>query len=623
MAPSNARPDWLRLLADGALRQLSGAAVFARGQAYAGSGAVESLQSSLPEPGEPAAVQAVVVGTQPYQVRVCIDDADDLDGECDCPHAQSANFCKHLVAVSLAWRGALGGAAPAQDPQAAKTAANKVAAAAKRASTKADKRQVLRRFLQSQSADALAERLWAWAEDDRHLMAELKAWSAEHSAAGDPKAMRSAIAKLLRNRSDFLDWRQSTAYAHRAAKVLPLLKPWLARDPAQLLELCDHALRCIYKVAENADDSDGEIGALAEQVVGLLTEALRAAAPAASWVERWFALMKADPWGVWDENAILAAAGPAVLARYAEQARRDWHDWQTRHVAGAKSAVSAAGLDDDTPNFQRYTLRRRYLNSLSMQGDALALREAMADSAQHAHEFGDLVALCEAHGGFREALQWAEAGVRQHPGDYHCEDALLRCYERDGWDQEALALWRRRLHARPDAATYRAVLTAAERAGHERAHYRAELFNWAEQREQAEREAERKYLRGGSRRFGGVGRNAETAVRRVDLRVSWHLADGEPQQALALVQQAGTGCGLQTLQALAHKLPAENDADAVHLLQRLFDDAMGHASSPYAAPLALVRHILARMPPLQQPGWLAELRTQYKPKRNFMAGLPK
>ena len=61
----------------------------------------------------------------------------------------------------------------------------------------------------------------------------------------------------------------------------------------------------------------------------------------------------------------------------------------------------------------------------------------------------------------------------------------------------------------------------------------------------------------------------------------------------------------------------------MHLLQRVFDFAMGHASSPYAEPLALVRHILARMPPAQQLRWLAELRTQYKPKRNFIAGLPK
>ena len=111
-------------------------------------------------------------------------------------------------------------------------------------------------------------------------------------------------------------------------------------------------------------------------------------------------------------------------------------------------------------------------------------------------------------------------------------------------------------------------------------------------------------------------------MRSIDVRVSWHLADAEPQQALALVRQPGNGCRLDTLEALARQLPAENGADAVQLLQRVFDVAMAGASSPYATPLALVRDILARMPLAQQAPWLADLRVRYKPKRNFIAGLP-
>ena len=121
-----ARPttsSWLPLLSDAALRQLSGPAVFARGQTYAASGAIETLEDAEPAPGEQVALAAVVQGTQPYQVRVWIDEENDLDGECDCPHAQDGNFCKHLVALCLAWRGDLGGEAPAPDVQAARKVA--------------------------------------------------------------------------------------------------------------------------------------------------------------------------------------------------------------------------------------------------------------------------------------------------------------------------------------------------------------------------------------------------------------------------------------------------------------------------------------------------------------------
>lgn len=601
-------PQGVSLLSDDALQRLSGPAVFARGQTYASSGAIESLQTPAMEPGEQAAVQALVQGTQAYQVRVGMDAGGKLGGECDCPHAQDGNFCKHLVAVCLAWRGELGGTAPAHDAEAAK----KVAAVAKRARTQASNLQALRQFVQGQSAAALAERLWDWAENDRTLMVELKAWSAEHSAAGDPKALRSAIATLLRDRSGFLDWRESGAYAHRAAKVLPMLRPWLQRDPAQLRGLCEHALRCAYKVAEHADDSNGEIGGLLQNLMDLLTEALRASPPPAAWVEHWFALMQADPWGLWDEKSILAAAGPAVRARHAEQALADWKDWQRRHPATAPAGVPAQPVRRYDP--ERSQLRRRYLDSLALQDDPLALRDAMADSAQQVHEFCELVALCEEQGWFREALQWAEAGLRQHPRDWRCEDDLLRCYERDGWDEEALALWRRRLQARPDVPTYQAVLAAAERAKCDRARYRDELFAWAEQREQKELEAARKRPR--------THAAGESALRSIDVRVCWLLADAVPQQALALVRQPGNGCRLDTLEALARKLPAENHADAVQLLQRVFDAEMAVASSPYARPLALVQDILARMPLAQQAPWLAELRTRYKPKRNFIAGLP-
>ena len=86
-------PAWLDLLSDAALLRLSGPAVFARGQTYAMGGAIETLTDAALLPGEQAALQAVVQGTQPYQTRAWIDEDDELDGECDCPHAQDGYFC--------------------------------------------------------------------------------------------------------------------------------------------------------------------------------------------------------------------------------------------------------------------------------------------------------------------------------------------------------------------------------------------------------------------------------------------------------------------------------------------------------------------------------------------------
>lgn len=588
---------WLPLLSDTALRQLGGPAVFARGQAYAASGAIQALEDAEPVPGEQAALAAVVQGTHAYQVRVWIDGEDDLDGACDCPHAQGGNFCKHQVALCLAWRGELGGDASAPDAQAAR----KVTAAAQRARTQADNRAALQRFVQAQSAEALAGRLWAWAENDRDLMADLKAWQAEHGAGSDTKALRGAIGDMLRVRGGYLDWHEMPAYMRRARRVLPLLEPWLQRDPAELRALCEHALRCLYKVAGHADDSDGELGGLMEALVDLLTQALRAAPPPAAWVERWFKLMDEDPWDLWNEKTILSAAGPAVQARYAERVRADWERWQRSHPA-------TGGFD-----YQRGKLRGRYLASIEAQGDPRALRDAMAASAADPGEFHDLVALCEAQGWYREAFQWAQTAAKRHPQDWRSEEDLLRCYERDGWDEEALALWRRRLAVNASPDVYQSVLKAAVRAGRDRAAYRAELFAWAEQCEAGALQARRK---------SPYGQPAGAAERDVSLRVAWLLADRDLDAALALVQQGGVRCAAATLETLARKLPRRHHAAAAQLLRRVFEQAMASASSPYARPLELVREILERLAPGEGAAWLADLRMRYKPKRNFIAGLP-
>jgi uncharacterized Zn finger protein len=46
-------------------------------------------------------VWATVHGTEPYRVRLSW--AGPLAGACSCPYGADGNFCKHCVAVGLAW----------------------------------------------------------------------------------------------------------------------------------------------------------------------------------------------------------------------------------------------------------------------------------------------------------------------------------------------------------------------------------------------------------------------------------------------------------------------------------------------------------------------------------------
>ena len=599
---------WLSAVSDDTLQRLAGDTVFQRGQAYARKGTVEEPDIPALRTREAMALQATVQGSEPYTTRVAIDQNNRLRGECDCPHALDGNFCKHQVAVALSLRAILAG----DVPSAQSASETGTSAAAKRAQTQTRNRDTLRAFVQGQPAATLADKLWAWAENNRHLMADLKAWAAQAQAQDDPAALKSAITDLLRDRHDFLDWRESSIYATRSAKVLDWIKPWLEQDAQAALDLCEHALRRLYKVAEHADDSSGEIGDLAGSLMNLFIDAVEAVQPPAKWLDRWLDLMSHDPWGLWNEFRVLSVAGSAVRQRYAELAREQWLAWCHKNENPTPTKKRLGTVHMEPFNRERYRLRRRYLDSLALQDDPRALLEAMTASAQSGHEWTEAVKHCEAQGWFREAMHWATHAHKLHPKDGGVEEALLRAYERDGWDDEALAIHRKRLEQNPSVEHYRACMDAAQRAGQAPASYRAELMQW-----QQNQEMQTVYL---PPLRVGEHRRQET-VRVVSVRVNWLLAERDWDAAWALVQPPHR-CDPKLLRQLARALPAERDADAATLLCRALDAALPDSKSPYQDVLALVRETCSRMPEDAARAWVDGLRITHKARRNFVAGLP-
>jgi uncharacterized Zn finger protein len=615
-------PNWEIALSDASLREEAGATVFQRGQTYAASGAVQDSELTYPEQGACIELRATVMGTQRYTCEVWVRKNDEVEGDCDCPHSLDGYFCKHQVALALTLRGLLGGDAPVHDAQAQK----KVAAAAKRAQTQAGNRETLKVFVQGQSAAMLADRLWQWAERDSDLMADLKVWAAQSRATDDPKTIKTVISELLKS-SGFLDWRESGVYAHRAAKVLPLLEKALVVDSTQARILCEHALRRVYKACEEADDSNGDIGGVIERLMDLLMHSLQAVPPPASWLDDWFDLMQADPWGLWREMEVLEAAGAAVQERYSQRAAKDWHAWVASHRTHAQASANEAKKPGNKTirvisttsahhfDYERTRLRCRYLDDLKRQGDTQNVIDVMRNSLESAHEHSELVAYCETLGKNREALQFAQVAYKLYPTDWRSEGDLLRCYERDGWDEEALTIRRRQLEKSPTVEHYKATLKAAKAAGRDMAAYREELFTWVQARE----------IEQGQRVMGGRpsvwGRSVPgVAGRHVGTRAQWLLADGKLDEALALVQPPHV-CEPALLHAMALKLPLARYAEAVPLLLRVFAVTMPGASTPYKNELTLVAETASRMQQPERGQWLALLRAEYKAKRNFIRGL--
>lgn len=84
------------MLTPDVLRELAGDKAYARGLAYFNDGHVGQLEAQ----GE--RIFAPVYGSEAYETALWAD-GDGLAFSCTCPVGDNAEFCKHCVAVGLAW----------------------------------------------------------------------------------------------------------------------------------------------------------------------------------------------------------------------------------------------------------------------------------------------------------------------------------------------------------------------------------------------------------------------------------------------------------------------------------------------------------------------------------------
>lgn len=88
--------DLKQLLTRLKLRQLAGAKAFEHGADYFAAGQVVSVAE------QDGKLTATVQGTDKYQVTLFAD-GNALASECNCPMGAEGAFCRHCVAVGLAW----------------------------------------------------------------------------------------------------------------------------------------------------------------------------------------------------------------------------------------------------------------------------------------------------------------------------------------------------------------------------------------------------------------------------------------------------------------------------------------------------------------------------------------
>jgi hypothetical protein len=552
----------MRLPSDEQLKELAGTAAFKRAHAYVRSGAVEItvLQETH--------VEAVVCGTDDYDVTLNL--AEDAEHSmCTCPAFGEGAFCKHLVATAMVARNSAYESAEMHD--------NPAPTSSEAPSSDDSPDSDLRTFLGKQPAARLAGWLADLADSDPAIEKRLRVYQAQ----SDPRALRAALGKLLRA-PRFLDWRRSRAFARELDPVVAILSDIAATDPANGVALFEYALMRLFKIYEQCDDSGGDIGDRMREIADRFIKCLALQPNGVARAKSLLALQRVDGWDLLPVKKIWPLLDEAGRTAYAATIEAEFSALPPRTPENRAARWSA-----------EFGAVHRMEAIAEVRGDVDKLIEVLARDLMTGHAYERIVAVCEGAGRAREAMQWAERGLRAHPDWRGMRALVARQYERAGLADEALELLWQNFKRELSISTWRCLQSAA---GQQWSRYRERALDHVTSRE----------------------RMLPDGRRDVSVRVTLLLADGDIDEACQLGAQHALSP--HVLDLLARETAESHPQSAAGFLRRSVDADLPRATArDYATIANQIAQVLALAPTSASRDWLDDVRIGYRARRKFIA----
>jgi uncharacterized Zn finger protein len=567
------------LITRATLEDLAGTTAFRRGEEYFAVSAVGRLRAAEDK------ITARVEGTEAYQVELCDDDGN-LAYDCTCPRAADGYFCKHCVAVGLAWL-----AENSAVPESGATLGKR---------KRRDPWRDIKEYLTTQPREALIDLLLDVAQRDDRLYQSLLLKAARTNDGGNvATAFRRAIDDATRIHS-FLDWREIGGFAggigHVVDQLAELLKP---ETGAMLIDLAEYAIERVENSLEHVDDSNGEIGDIVYRLGELHLEACTMTRPdPAGLAERLFRFETTLPFGLcsFDATTYRNALGEEGLRRYRELAEAEWRKLKPRDAKD--------GYDTHWASITRIMERLA-----EASGDVEELVAIKSRDLSSSYRYLHIAEIWTKAKQPDKALEWAERGLEAFPdrSDNRLRDFLVEAYLKRGRKGEALQLTWMQFEEMPILEHYKKLHGVAR-----------ELGIWSEQRSRA------------------LAKVAEVIARETSTTSRWKPKPLVPNHSLrveialwekdldAAWESAHEGiCDRNLLITLAGKLESSHPGDAVSLYRRVVPPIVEQTSNAaYDEAIKLIRKagglMKAQGLSRQFGDYLAELRVQFKPKRNFI-----
>ena len=567
------------------LEALAGERSFARGEEYFESGCVHSLSENL------NVITAEVRGTSIYAVRLWAEDGE-LAASCTCPWAEEGNFCKHCVAVGLAWL--------ARDRAAAKGKPGRGRARARPELTPDD----IRAMLKAEDKDHLVEMIMEQAVNDRGLAERLVMKTARRQPGGANVATFRRVLTDAFSTGGFVDWRGAWAYARRIQEAINGVEEFLNEGhAAEVIELLEHALRQCERALGQIDDSDGAVGEVRDRLLELHLRACGKARPEPeALAQRLFDWEMTSQWDIFHGavHTYASVLGAKGLATYRKLAEAAW------------ARVPALAPDDKRDSFEhkRFAITSIMETLADLSGDVELQVAVRSRDLSNAYDFLQIAEIYRQAGQHDKAMEWAENGVKAFPErtDRRLREFLADEYHRRRRHDGAMALIWTEFSEEPSLETYQLLKRHADRAK-----------QWPGWREDAltairERIAEAKSKRRPSD-FCSWNRADHSDLVRIflwekDAEVAWQEAE------------AG-GCSDDLWMELAAKREKEHPADAVAIYQREVEHLIdGKNNSAYEEAVRLLSKVAGLMARLGRTdefrSYLIGARARHKPKRNLL-----
>lgn len=222
----------------GVVRELADPKSFQRGEEYFAAGHVRRISV------DGTAVSATVEGTHAYRVRLDVT-RSGLRGRCSCPH--DVEFCKHCVAVALAWLEQAG--------RGERTA---------RPSGRPLTEKRLRSFLLDRDPEWLVDQLMAAAKTDEVLRARLDvAAGVAADRAFDGRGLRERLEFAI-DVPDYVSFAGSDQYFHHVDGALDEVARLVDNGfTAAAVDLAEYAAQLLEDAADRVEDIGGVEDAIA------------------------------------------------------------------------------------------------------------------------------------------------------------------------------------------------------------------------------------------------------------------------------------------------------------------------------------------------------------------------